>query len=216
MNPKVGIGLTHVDTFRSDEGVPMYKNHKYELLSVYNNPTHSNADSMASAFLGLDDPEFVHPAPGALARRFAALFVDNELVIHTTAGEFTAVLARDAAPVTSIQVSRLALDGAFDNAVTTSRGNEIRITVAATPEVRKLLAPAGSDRGLLPEAGTIAYCGPGPAANEIALRILTANSPVTQARCVGFGRVVAGAPVVRAIHDAPPGVSAFVRRIDTR
>lgn len=215
-NPKVGIGLTHVDTFRSDAGVPMFKNHKYELVSVYDNPTRSNADSMASAFLALDDAEFAHPAAGTLARRFAALFDSKDLVIHTTAGDFTALLARDAAPVTSIQVSRLALDRAFDNAGTTSRGNEIRITVAATPEVRRLLAPAGSDRGLPAEAGTIAYCGPSTTANEITLRILTANSPVNEARCVGFGRLVAGAPVVRAIHDAPAGVSAFVRGINTR
>src|SRR5438874_8849052 len=46
-NPKEGIGLTHVDTFTSKAGVPLYRNHKYELISVYDNPTNENRDSMA-------------------------------------------------------------------------------------------------------------------------------------------------------------------------
>ncbi len=213
-NPQSGIGLTHVDTFSSIEGAPLHKDHQYELISVYNNTTQSNADSMASVFLGLDDPEFVHPAAGELARRSAALFDSDELAVHTTAGDFTALLARDAAPATSIQVSRLALAGVFDNAVTATHGAEIRISVPATDAVRKLLEPAGVDRGLPPEAGTVAYCGPSANANDVTLRILAADAPGSDASCVGFARLEEGTPVIRAIHDAPAGVSAFIRRIE--
>lgn len=215
-NPKSGIGLTHVDAFESEDGIPMYRNHKYELISVYDNPTQSNADSMASAFLGLDDPEFVHPAPGELARRSAALFDSNTLVIHTSAGDVTAVLARDAAPATSIQVARLAYDGAFDRAVTITRGSEIRIRVPVTDAIDKLLQPAGNDRGIPAEAGTIAYCHPGNGSNAVSLRIFTADAPVLDARCLPFGRVADGLPVIQAIHDAPAGVSAFIRDIATK
>jgi hypothetical protein len=68
-NPGKGIGLAHVETFTSLEGVPLYADHKYELQSVYNNTSGANADSMASVFLGLDDPEFVRLSPRELARR---------------------------------------------------------------------------------------------------------------------------------------------------
>jgi len=54
-------------------------------------------------FLGLDDPEFVKPSRGDLARRNAALFESNSVTVRTTAGDFTALLNRDAAPNTSIQ-----------------------------------------------------------------------------------------------------------------
>ncbi len=214
-NPKKGVGLTNVETFTSLDGVPLYKEHKYELISVYNNTSGANADSMASVFLGLDDPEFVRPAAGDIGRRATALFDSDGIIVRTTAGDFTAFLARDRAPNTSIQFARLALAGVFNNMPTANTESEIRISVPATEAIRKLLQPPGGDQGLLPEGGTIAYCMPSNAANEVTLRIILHGLAAPDGRCVGFARLAAGAPVVRAIHDAPPGVSAFITRIDT-
>jgi hypothetical protein len=212
-NPKLGVGLTHVDTFTSTDGVPLYKEHKYELVSVYNNTTKSNADSMASVFLGLDDSDFAKPTAADLTRRSSALFDGEGIIIHTTAGDFTALLARDAAPNTSVQFVRLALAGIFNNAPTANVGSEIRISVPATENVRKLLQPLG-DRGIAQEGGTLAYCGPTSEANDVTLRVILHGFAAPEARCTGFARLAAGAPVLRAIHDAPPGVSAFITRID--
>src|SRR5207245_4062087 len=105
------------------------KDHKYELGSVYNNTMKQNADSMASVFLGLDDPEFGPPAAAEIARRSAALFDSDTITVRTTAGDFTALLARDAAPNTSIQFTRLALAGVFNHAATANAGPEIRLAV---------------------------------------------------------------------------------------
>src|SRR5437016_12276475 len=110
-NPAKGIGLTHVETFTSAEGLPISKDHQYELVSVYNNTSGANADSMASIFFGFADLEFARPSPGTLAHRAMALFESDTVNFHTTAGDFTAVLARNVAPNTSIQVARPALAG---------------------------------------------------------------------------------------------------------
>ena len=60
-NAGEGIGLTSVETYSSIEGIPVYKDHEYELVSAYNNPTKENHDAMATVFLYLMDKEFEHP-----------------------------------------------------------------------------------------------------------------------------------------------------------
>jgi len=62
------IGLAHVDALSSAEGIPVFKNHEYELVSVYNNTTAENQDSMAVMLIYLHDKEFVRRAPGDVKR----------------------------------------------------------------------------------------------------------------------------------------------------
>ena len=214
-NPAKGIGLTHVDAISSTTGIPFYKDHKYELVSVYDNTTHENADSMASVFLGLDDPDFVRPSNAEIARRTAALFDSDRVTIHTTAGDFTALLARDAAPGTSLQFARLALAGAFNRAATASSGSEVRLSIRETDSNRRLLEPLGDDRGLPLKAGTVAYCSPTAANADITIRFILAGTPAAESRCVGFARIADGENVLRAIHEAPAGTSAFVSSLET-
>ena len=69
-SPARGIGLEHVDVFSSAAGVPLYKGHQYQLVSVYRKPPPGETDAMAAAFLMLLDREFAHPAragPGPVA-----------------------------------------------------------------------------------------------------------------------------------------------------
>lgn len=62
-NLQQGIGLEHVDCYASAEGVPVYANHSYELVSIYHNTTHRAQDSMAVMYLYLLDKEFRWPLP---------------------------------------------------------------------------------------------------------------------------------------------------------
>lgn len=55
------IGLDHVDSFSSAEGIPIYAGHEYELVSVYDNPTDEAQDAMAIMFLYLRDAGFEKP-----------------------------------------------------------------------------------------------------------------------------------------------------------
>jgi hypothetical protein len=59
--PAGGIGLAHVESFSSEEGIPIYKDHEYELVSVYDNTTSETQDSMAIMFLYMLDKEYISP-----------------------------------------------------------------------------------------------------------------------------------------------------------
>jgi len=54
------VGLEHVDFFSSEEGIEVFKDHEYELVSVYNNTTDQEHDSMAVMLLYMLDKEFRH------------------------------------------------------------------------------------------------------------------------------------------------------------
>lgn len=45
------VGLKRVETFSSPEGLPLHKDHEYELISVYDNPTQHETDAMATMIL---------------------------------------------------------------------------------------------------------------------------------------------------------------------
>lgn len=60
--PKTGIGLDEIGHFSSTAGVKLYKDHQYELTSVYDNTSGVDQDSMASMFLYVEDSDFVKPA----------------------------------------------------------------------------------------------------------------------------------------------------------
>jgi len=47
------IGLAEVEHFTSEEGIPLYRSHEYELVSIYNNTSGEDQDSMAVMLLYL-------------------------------------------------------------------------------------------------------------------------------------------------------------------
>jgi hypothetical protein len=59
-NRKDRIGLSHIDTWSSVAGMPLYKNHEYELITTYHNTSSKNQDAMAALYLYCLDKEF-HP-----------------------------------------------------------------------------------------------------------------------------------------------------------
>ena len=56
------IGLSHVESFSSTEGFPLYRGHDYELVSVYDNASQAPQDSMAVLNLYMLDRAFEGPA----------------------------------------------------------------------------------------------------------------------------------------------------------
>ncbi len=65
------IGLSHVDDYSSVEGLPVFADHEYEMVSVYNNTTNEDQDSMAVMYMYLRDQEF-DPRRAERALRSAA------------------------------------------------------------------------------------------------------------------------------------------------
>ncbi len=58
------IGLDAVDPFSSTEGITLYKDHQYELVSIYDNTSGENQDSMAVMYMYVLDKEFRKPPLG--------------------------------------------------------------------------------------------------------------------------------------------------------
>ena len=188
-NPMSGTGLTHVERFTSVDGVPLYKSHKYEVVSIYENTTMENADSMASLFLGLDDPEFTRRSDDELTRRSAALFDSSMFILHTSAGDAPGIMARDRAPQTAIQFGRLMDGGVLAGAKITASASAIEITFPLDARTRKLLQPLDKEPGGAPQAGAMSYCL--PAAGDANIRLTVAlTDAAANARCITFARII--------------------------
>lgn len=66
VDPSEGrIGIDRVDRLVSPEGIPLYADHEYELVSVYDNTSGETQDSMAVMYLYLLDKNFRRPDPVA-------------------------------------------------------------------------------------------------------------------------------------------------------
>ncbi|MEZ4322241.1 MAG: hypothetical protein R3F61_32510 [Myxococcota bacterium] len=57
-NSKDRIGIDEVDIYTSHEGIPLFEEHEYELVSVYNNTSGQNIDSMAVLYFYARDMNF--------------------------------------------------------------------------------------------------------------------------------------------------------------
>ena len=198
---------SRVDRFFSVEGIPLYKAHTYELVSIYDNPTHENADSMASLFLGLDDPEFIKPTAQDLQRRSTALLNGDALLFETGAGEARATLARDAAPETTIQVLRLIDAGVLAGARVTTTAAGVDITIPITPEVSRLFQPRRSEPGILQQANVLAFCPAEPGGRDLVLRILKARPNMST--CTGFARMEGSSS---ALNEAAASIDPKILR----
>ncbi len=57
-NRKDSIGLKEVESYSSTEGLTLFKDHEYSLISVYDNDSGERQDAMASMFLYMLDTKF--------------------------------------------------------------------------------------------------------------------------------------------------------------
>jgi hypothetical protein len=62
-NTKDKIGLDEVEYYSSTEGMLIYKNHEYQLISSYNNTTDTDQDSMAVIYMYALNREYQKPNP---------------------------------------------------------------------------------------------------------------------------------------------------------
>jgi hypothetical protein len=52
------LGIAFLEYYSSEEGIPVYADHEYQLISTYENPTDSPSDSMAVMYLYYLDKQF--------------------------------------------------------------------------------------------------------------------------------------------------------------
>ncbi|HUJ15252.1 MAG TPA: hypothetical protein VL284_15805 [Thermoanaerobaculia bacterium] len=188
-NPKHRIGLEHVDDMVSLPGVELYKAHKYELVSVYDNPTKHNVDSMASMYFGAEDPEFVAPTPEQLAERGVTIVEGSALVLRTSVGDVGAMLLNTP---TSLQVAKAIVTGAFRDA-------EAQVSDSGIAFVAKNVFPPTGEAEHDHAPGAISLCrGQG----ESSIVVETRKTQEFDGRCTVFAHVGPGSAVLRAIASA--------------
>jgi hypothetical protein len=209
-NPAAGVGLTHVDEFKSADGVLLQHKHKYSLISTYDNPTDANADSMASIFLGLDDPELTIPTSDELARTSSALFNSNTLVLHTNIGDIKATFDREHASETVLQVARFALAGALDAMQMLGQKNGVTVSLEGS-KVGPQMQPFHAESGVPRRTGTVAYCLAGGAYPQPTIVIDTDNRIPPNNLCIGFARIEDGMSLVEILR---PGTSATLTKAE--
>jgi cyclophilin family peptidyl-prolyl cis-trans isomerase len=200
----------------------MFKDHKYELISVYDNPTQQNADSMASAFLALEDPAFVRPDEATLARR-AADYLDSSretaIVVRTNAGDFGLQLLHDASPNAVRNFVRLARVGAFDHGRISHLLPGVRAEVQTAPltDVQKAAAiPYVAEHRQKVVAAMLTVCSE----NSLTFNIALGPSTEQDEHCTPFASVGPGAEVLRIIgrvptdHQGTPLANIEIKKID--
>jgi cyclophilin family peptidyl-prolyl cis-trans isomerase len=213
VNPKDKIGLDHVDVLSSSAGVPLYRNHKYELVSVYNNTTGDDHDSMASLYLGLADPNFHKPTPVELTKRALELFdtsSESAAIVHTSLGDFGIELLRDSAPKTARMIVSLMRAGAFTHGRIEKVDHNVAM-LSFDPEKPEAAAKAAATHklpfsleGTTPHAGAMLTACPDPTASSgLTIGIVLAPSSSFDERCTVFAHVGPGAGVLRKIMNTP-------------
>ena len=212
-NPKKKVGLDHVDTFVSAEGVPIFRNHKYELISVYNNTTKTTHDSMASLYLGIEDREFSKPSSDDLTARTIELeetMLAGSVLLKTSSGEFGVRMMREEAPRTARQFVRLIRSGQLKGAQVTKiekDGDAILITFAAptTPERRRLIQNLPLERGVMHDRGTLSLC-PSEGEPEVTFQVVIGRATARDGKCTAFAQLGPGssslAQIAAVAHDA--------------
>jgi hypothetical protein len=214
-SPSKRIGLDHVDTITSLEGIPLKKDHQYELVSVYDNTTNVNQDSMASMFFGLADPEFVRPTKAQLEARVHDVAVERMMsfVLHTTAGDVLATLQRDLAPSTANAFARLAQGNLLSHARvarTAASGKSSMVTFSVPrSEAMRLPMSVPLDGYTHHDGATVSLCPVSGPALEFVLESGDVQ-PQHDRRCISFARVIWGEDLVRMIATAPLQAQATV------
>jgi cyclophilin family peptidyl-prolyl cis-trans isomerase len=213
-NPEQGVGLAHADSFESLKGVPLYRDHKYELISEYNNTSGVNQDSMASIFFGLSDPEFKKPARAELVERAINGGVNPiGFVVRTSMGDFGATLLRTESPKAVAQFTRLVYSGALNGGRINAVGPEISMKAPATPDMKPLLRTA-VESNAKHGVGTVSICPPADDAKEVSIEIELMPAPYRDGRCTAFATLGPGAPVIRAIAGAPQSDPIELKKIE--
>jgi hypothetical protein len=210
-NPEGRIGLDHVDTFISTKGVKLYRDHKYELISVYNNPTQETHDSMASVFFGFSDSQFVKPKPAEIYERLVNLedrLPADATILKTSVGDIAMRFERDAAAESAKQFARLLRNGVLNGSKLTKIAHEqgaVIVTFEAplTADQKKLVRELPKEKGVIHEGAHLSFC-PTDSKN-FSFDLVIGRAPARDERCVAFASAltVAGSPALLQLRDNP-------------
>lgn len=226
-----GVGLRHVETYRSSEGIPVFKDHEYGLVTVYDNPTEEDHDAMAVLYVHALDKTFDRESvKRTLAPQRAsaetAMDADERIVLYTTLGKITVRPYVSVAPKTLGQLKELIALGVYD----TTRfhrlepGFLVQLATAndrlspLTPEQRAAIHKLPGEFGsVVSRRGTVgmARWDEDPDSAETSFYILLGPAPHLDGAYTFFGEVESGWEVLDAIEklERKPGSTEPAARL---
>jgi len=230
--PEHGYGLTDVSSFASVDGVPLIKDHRYEIVSVYNNTSGRDADSMAVMYLGILDKEFRKPAivpVGPPAAPVETVSADNRVhvVLETVAGEIGVVLYPSVAPRTVEQFVKLVDAGVYDGVrfhrlepgfvlqAATASDRSVGMTPEQHAVIQRIpleVSSVAHDRGVL----SMARWDADPDSAETSFSILLGPAPHLDGNYTVFGFVESGWKAIETIEGAPRKIDSTEPAVDVR
>jgi len=218
--PETGLGLVEVTSFSSEEGIPLRKDHEYEIVSVYDNTSGRDQDSMAVMYLGLLDQAFTWPVSRAPEETIEPEPLPEpadgpRVVLETAAGEIELVLYPTIAPLTVRQFLTLVGAGIYDSMKITRIEKGFLIQTGMAPAHRKQPLTAEQESLIMPirlepsalvhRKGSLsmAHWDDDLDSAETSFSILLGDAPHLDGRYTIFGRVESGWEAIEAIVSAP-------------
>ncbi len=204
------IGLAYVDTYSSRSGVPLFKDHEYDIISTYNNTTSSDKDSMAVMLLFALDKNFKKPA--VTLAPVAPL--GGNVVLKTTLGDLVVALDPKAAPATVAHFMELVRAGAYDatRVLTILPGFIVQFASVSdrpTPlsdSQRALVHQVPLEaKGMKHQRGVLSMAREpnDPNSGESSFCIVLGDAPHLDGQYTVFGKVEKGMDVLEAIERTP-------------
>ena len=209
------IGISQLDSFAGTEGIPLFKDHEYELVSIYDNPTDQDYDSMAVMMLYMLDQEFEKPD-------LAALFptpAEEQVVLRTDHGDVTIELYAEIAPDHVQRFLDLVRAGAYDMTPIVRVEPDYLIQTGAAPG-RKDLPPLEAEFSQMRhKPGSVSMVlqdNGNPDSAQTSFFIMLDHAPALDRKYTVFGRVTEGLDAVREISLAPRDGNRLSQKIEIR
>ncbi len=215
------IGLERVESFSSVEGVPVYADHEYELISVYDNTTPTDQDSMAVMLLYLEDREFEKRERSPVEARVAHVELpppdgEEQLVLHTSQGELRLALFPEVAPRHVARILELARHGVLDGTPFSRIEPDYLIQTgyppaqrygSSDPRKRELLTPLGAEFSDIPhERGMVSMVlddNADPHSAVASFFIVLGAADNLDGRYTVFGRIASGFDTIERMLEVP-------------
>jgi len=221
--PKKGIGINYIKDFSSKKGIPIYKDHEYDMVSFYDNTSGVDQDAMATMFLYLADKEFQKPDKNRILRpkydfkkvTLPVKLSDEKVVLHTIAGDIVFAFYPDVAPKHTEQIKKLITMGAFDTThfyrvepgfiiqvgtLYDRKGKPLtKEQIAAIQPLKAEFSDLNHVRGVL----SMARLTNDPDSGDTSFYIMLGNAPHLDEKYTIFGEIVAGFDTIDRIVSMP-------------
>lgn len=216
------IGLDHLDHYSSVDGIPVYADHEYEIVSTYRNTTDVAQDSMAVMLFYLEDkqwrrrPRTLVPKADIAHVETPPRVAEERIVLDTNFGRVIVGLFPDAAPAHVERIYEMVRLGIYDgihfsrlerNFIAQTTFPEFREGPPLTEEQKAAIRPIDAEiTDLRASRGSVMMAlhdETDPNSAEAAFFILLQDLPAADQKYTIVGKVLSGYDTLTLLTDVP-------------